>query len=133
MTNFFHLLSISFIVGFVGDALIQIGAKLGLGGSTGWGLNSYFKQHGSAESLFIAGGMMTLFYIIYLYLLPFKINYINLAIYGLILDIIFRKLRLFRSLDGYYKYLNYFWTGFWGAIPLMMPLAILNFISITNK
>jgi len=130
MSSLLHLNGISCVIGFVGDSLLQLGAKLNLGGPTGWGLKPYFKQHGSVESLFIAGGMMTIFYVIYLYLLPFQVNYINLAIYGIILDLIFRKTRLFPSLDGYYKHLNYFWSGFWGAVPLMMPLFAFDLLSI---
>jgi hypothetical protein len=130
MSSLLHLNGISCVIGFVGDALLQVGTKLNLGGPTGWGLKPYFKQHGSVESLFIAGGMMTIFYVIYLYLLPFQVNYINLAIYGIVLDLIFRKTRLFPSLDGYYKHLNYFWSGFWGAVPLMMPLFAFDLLSI---
>ena len=126
-----HLIGISCVVGFVGDALLQIAVKsLNLGGPTGWGLKPYFKQHGSVESLFIAGGMMTIFYVIFLYLIPLEINYMNLILYGILLDFVFRKLRIFPSLDGYYKHLNYFWSGFWGAVPLIMPLGIFD---LTNK
>ena len=127
MPNKLHLISISCVVGFIGDALLQIGGRiLNLGGPTGWGLNPYFSRHGTAESLFIAGGMMTIFYVIYLYLLPFQVNYVNLAIYGIILDFIFRKTMLFPTLDGYYKHLNYFWSAFWGAVPLMLPLLVFD-------
>ena len=113
------------IAGFVGDTLLQIGAKyFKLGGPTGWGLNAYFAQHGAVESIFIAGGMMTIFYVIYLYFLRLPVNYVYLAIYGIILDFIFRKLAIFPSLDGYYRYFNYFWSAIWGAIPLMLPLFI---------
>ena len=119
------LIVISCIAGFVGDALLQFGSKvLKLGGQTGWGLKSYFAQHGPSESVFIAGGMMTVFYIIYLYFLSFPINYIYLAIYGIVLDFIFRKTEIFPSLRGYYVYFNYFWSAVWGAIPLMLPLLI---------
>ena len=119
------LIVISCIAGFVGDALLQFGSKvLKLGGQTGWGLKSYFAQHGPSESVFIAGGMMTVFYIIYLYFLSFPINYVYLAIYGIILDFIFRKTEIFPSLRGYYGYFNYFWSAVWGAIPLMLPLLI---------
>ena len=119
------LIVISCIAGFVGDALLQFGSKvLKLGGQTGWGLKSYFAQHGPSESVFIAGGMMTVFYIIYLYFLSFPINYVYLAIYGIVLDFIFRKTEIFPSLRGYYGYFNYFWSAVWGAIPLILPLLI---------
>ena len=124
-----NIIAISCIVGFIGDFLLQIGAKLGLGGSTGWGLKEYFSQHGSVESLFIAGGMMTLFYAIYIYLLKLKPSYLNLAIYGIILDLIFRIFNIFPSLKGYYNYFNYFWSAIWGAIPLILPYLIFNLLT----
>ena len=123
-----NIIAIACIVGFIGDFLLQVGSKLGLGGPTGWGLKEYFSQHGHTESLFIAGGMMTIFYVIYIYLLKFKVNYINLAIYGIVLDFIFRKLNVFPSLKEYYNYFNYFWSAIWGAIPLMLPYLIFNLL-----
>ena len=120
-----NLLIIACLTGFTGDFLLQIGAKTGLGGPTGWGLNDYFKQHNSPESLFIAGGMMSLFYVIFI-LLNIPINYINLAIYGVILDFLFRKLMIFPSLNEYYVWFNYFWSAVWGAITMMFPLFIYN-------
>lgn len=117
-----NIISISCITGFVGDALLQLGVSLGMGGPDGWGLRPYFKQHGSIESLFIAGGMMTIFYVIYAWFSAF--TYTRLAVYGIILDLIFRETMLFPSLQGYYNHLNYFWSAFWGAVPLMLPLFI---------
>jgi len=123
------LIVISCITGFIGDMLLQIGINyFKLGGSTGWGLKPYFKQHGSIEATFIAGGMMTLFYIIYLYFLQLPINFIYLGLYGIILDFIFRKTLLFPSLFGYYEYFNYFWSAIWGAIPLVLPLIVQRII-----
>ena len=121
------LIVISCIAGFVGDALLQFGSNvLKLGGQTGWGLKSYFAQHGSSESVFIAGGMMTLFYVIYLDFLKLPPVWYYLAIYGIILDYIFRITMLFPSLKGYYKHLNYFWSAFWGAVPMLIPLFIVK-------
>jgi hypothetical protein len=124
------LISVACITGFVGDILLQTGSIIfHLGGQTGWGLKSYFEQHGTAESTFIAGGMMTLFYvfyIIYLRVANAPPSYLHLAIYGVLLDLFFRKTRLFASLDGYYRYFNYFWSAVWMAIPMMIPLFIFN-------
>ena len=117
------LVSISCLTGFFGDASLQILSRF-MGGPTGWGLKAYFKQHGSPEALFIAAGMMALFYVIYLSLFNFPAVWYWLALYGIVLDLLFRKLRIFPSLDGYYKALNYFESAVWGAIPLMMPLWI---------
>lgn len=118
-----NLIAISTIVGFVGDMTLQVLSKRG----SGWGLKPYFIQHGSAESTFIAGGMLGLFYIIYGVLnaligLPF--NIITMAIYGVLLDLLFRLTGIFPSLKGYYANLNYFWSAVWGALPMMIPVII---------
>ena len=128
-TKILQLCVLSFIVGFIGDALLQLGSGAGLGGSTGWGLRNYFAKHGRAESVCIAGGMMIFFYLVYFYVLCLPANYAILAIYGIILDFIFRKAMIFPSLKGYYEYFDYFWSAVWGAIPLMMPLALYDLIS----
>ena len=122
-----RLLTISCLTGFIGDASLQFLSRY-MGGETGWGLKEYFKLHGPVESLFIAGGMMTLFYIIYFVFLELPLNWYYLAIYGIILDWIFRETMLFPSLEGYYKALNYFWSAFWGAVPMMMPYGIMKLI-----
>jgi hypothetical protein len=117
------LVSISCITGFIGDALLQITGPI-LGGKTGWGLIPYFEQHGSTESLFIAGGMMTIFYVIYLDFLRLPPSLLYLGIWGVALDLLFRETMLFPSLKGYYNHLNYFWSAFWGAVPMMLPLLL---------
>jgi len=122
-----NLISYSCIIGFLGDAALQILTKqMNMGGQTGWGLNPYFKQHGTAESLFIAGGMMAIFYIIYFFIFKLPISYYYLALYGIILDLFFRKTMLFSSLKGYYNHLNYFWSAVWGAIPMLLPLLAMK-------
>jgi hypothetical protein len=97
-----------------------------MGGKTGWGLIEYFRLHGAAESMFIASGMMTLFYVLYLVVFGFPAKWYYLAIYGIILDWIFRVTMLFPSLTGYYTQLNYFWSAFWGAVPMLMPYGIMK-------
>lgn len=118
-----NLLMIACFTGFIGDFLLQTGAKLGMGGPTNWGLKEYFRQHGASESLFVAGGMMTLFYSTFM-LTGLPINYVNLSIYGMIIDLLFRKLMVFKSLEGYYSYFNYFWSAFWIALPMCIPLFV---------
>jgi hypothetical protein len=121
------LVSIACLTGFIGDILLQIGAKyFHLGGSTGWGLKSYFEQHGAAESTFIAGGMMSIFYVIFLQFFP--LSYLNLAIYGILVDLFFRKTMFFTSLKGYYEYFNYFWSAVWIVIPMFIPLLIFQLL-----
>jgi hypothetical protein len=115
-----NLNQITFIVGIFGDFLLQIIVRYHPNGDFA-GLKSYFTQHGIFESLIIAGGMLYLFMII-LDLLKIKKTYINLGIYGGILDILFRYLRIFPSLDGYYKALTVYQSILWGAIPMMLPL-----------
>lgn len=121
-----QLIIISFFVGFVGDSLLQIFVKKF---GADWGLKGYFEQHGTAESLYIAAGMMTLFYIIFLKVLHLKPTYLNLAIYGIVVDIIFRKLRIFESLDGYYSFLNYFWSGWWEVFSMCLPLLVYQLVN----
>jgi len=125
-----HLIIIACLAGFIGDYILQILITF-MGGKTGWGLREYFKQHGSVESLFIAGGMMTLFYIIYLILLGLPPLWYYLAIYGILLDLFFRETMIFPSLQGYYDHLNYFWSAFWGAVPMILPLGIMRLSSFS--
>ena len=126
--NKFLLLAVACFTGFIGDFLLQTGVRVGLGGPTGWGLKDYFRLHGAAESLFIPGGMMSLFYALFL-LSGIPVTFVNLAIYGVLLDFIFRIFMIFPSLTGYYEYFNYFWSAVWGIIPLCLPLAIVILIS----
>ena len=129
-----NILLITFLTGFFGDILLQLGDKMGLGGPTGWGLRDYFKLHGAAESACIAGGMMTLFYIIILPVLSkltIKQAIIFLAMYGVVLDLLFRELMIFKTLHEYYRYFNYFWSAVWGAIPLILPYLINVLITTT--
>jgi len=127
-----NILLISFLVGFFGDLLLQLGVKFGFGGETGWGLKGYFKQHGCIESLFIAGGMMTLFHILVLNLnwneMGLLKGLIYLSIYGIILDLLFRKFMIFPSLEGYYNYFNYFWSGFWEVFSMCLPFVIMKLL-----
>ena len=112
-------------VGFVGDAILQVASqKFKMGGPTGWGLKEYFKQHGKVESLFIPAGMLSIFYIFYIYVLKLPMTYTNIAIYGIIIDYIFRTFMIFPSLVGYYEYFNHFWSAVWMAIPMMIPLFV---------
>jgi len=122
------LVGIACATGMIGDSLLQLGAANGLGGPTGWGLNDYFKQHGRAESIFIAGGMMVIFFLGLIISNAVPITLLSLAIYGVLLDLLFREAMIFKSLKGYYEYFNYFWSAVWGAIPMMMPLIIYKFI-----
>jgi hypothetical protein len=120
-----HLVVASALTGFFGDALLQVGGPW-LGRKEIWGLKSYFQQHGVAESLCIATGMMTLFYILYFVVLKLPADWRYLAVYGIILDLIFRETMVFPSLKDYYHHLNYFWSGVWGAIPMVLPLVMVK-------
>ena len=123
------IITIACLVGMLGDSLLQILVKEEVGD---WGLKKYFEKHGSAESICIAGGMMTLFYIIYLELkIPLKYEY--LALYGIVLDFLFRKSGIFPSLDDYYNSLNYLQSAIWGAIPMMLPLLVFQKIKYHNN
>jgi len=114
------LLSIAFLTGFFGDMFLQLLVHNKIGN---WGLKDYFSQHGRIESMFIAGGMIMCFYMIYEWTgLPLSWPY--LAIYGVLLDLVFRLGNIFPSLEGYYKALNYLESAIWGAIPMIIPLLI---------
>ena len=109
------------LTGFFGDASLQLLTSKGLGGPTGWGLNSYFSQHGRIESLFIGAGMMAVFFVIYIYILKLPLKPTYLAVYGMLIDIVFRKFRIFPSLDGYYKNQSYFDTMIvGGSLPTII-------------
>jgi len=117
--NKLNLESVAFLVGFFGDIFLQILCKTT---PFDYGLRGYFKEHVAPEAPFIAGGMMVLFYIIYNFTgLPLKWQYI--AIYGVILDILFRVLMIFPSLKGYYSALNPFWTCLWEAVAMVLVLV----------
>ena len=127
VTDNLQLVALACVVGFIGDALLQLGVKIGMGGPTGWGLKEYFLQHGKTESLFIAAGMMALFYIVYFCInVNFSFSIVTLSLYGILVDYIFRKTMLFDSLKGYYTYLNYFWSAVWIVIPLLIPYILLK-------
>jgi uncharacterized membrane protein YvlD (DUF360 family) len=125
-----QILLFAYIIGFLGDFILQQAVKYGKRGSIGWGLTPYFQQHGAFESLFIAGSMMYLFYAFYYYILRLPFNFLYLAIFGIILDFIFRKTMIFSSLTSYYNNLNYFWSAFWGAIPMMLPFLVYKLLNI---
>jgi hypothetical protein len=113
------IVSVAFRGGFFGDLFLQF-----LANNTffDYGLREYFAQHNGPEALFIAGGMMAFFMIIYnLTGLPLKWQY--LAVYGVILDLLFRTFNIFPSLKGYYSSLNHFWSGLWQAVSMVLILV----------
>jgi hypothetical protein len=117
------LISIACLTGFFSDGFLQILTKFSERAS--WlGLKPYFKQHGSLESLFISAGMTAFFYIIYIYLFKLPITWYYIALYGILIDFIFRKLSLYSGLYGYYKSVNYFWSGLFASISMVLPLLI---------
>ena len=130
LNNYGTLISTAAAVGAAGDLSLQIITKI-FADKSGWGLNIYFKQHGFMESLFIAGGMMSIFYMIYIYILKIKVAVTYLAAYGVMWDILFRIFRIFHSLDGYYSYLGVILSGFWGAVPMILPYIIYS-LSVSN-
>lgn len=115
------VLGLAGLTGFFGDMLLQGMVHLGFQR----GLVQYFKQHGRPESTCIAAGMLSVFFVFYSLFLPY--NYLYLAVYGVLLDLVFRKTMVFSSLKGYYANISYFWSAFWGAIPMMVPLFLFQF------
>jgi len=118
-----NLLIAATFTGFFGDALLQLLVAAGAGGPTGWGLDAYFKHQGRAEAMFTAAGMLAIFFSIYI-LAGFPRTWVYLALFGVVLDLIFRWGNIFPSLEGYYNALNYFWSAVWGIIPMVLPLLI---------
>jgi hypothetical protein len=126
--NISILLTLALFTGFIGDASLQILTSYGFGDNSGWGLNDYFKLHGSSESLFIAAGMLGIFYAFYIFILRLPINWYYISIYAILLDLLFRKFMIFPSLSGYYNYFNYFWSAVWAIIPMLIPLALFTLL-----
>lgn len=114
----------AFIVGVIGDGLLQ-GIVKNSDEENKWGLKSYFNQHGSLESITIAGGMLYVFIQLYKYFDP-KLNITGLAIYGGILDLIFRYFNIFPSLKDYYEKQPIPISMIWGAIPLVLVKELNN-------
>lgn len=113
-----NVLLFACFTGFFGDVILQT-TTLGTQG----GLDSYFQQHGRVESLFIAAGMMTLFYALML-VARIPLTFFTVSVVGVFIDLCFRQFRVFPSLDSYYETLNYFWSAFWIIIPMCIPLAL---------
>ena len=128
--NISILLTFALFTGFIGDASLQFLISLGFGGISGWGLKEYFKTHGSLESLFIAAGMIGIFYALYVIVLKLPLNWYYIAIYAILLDLIFRKFIIFPSLYGYYNYFNYFWSAVWAVIPMLIPLFLFTLFKL---
>lgn len=116
------------LTGCLGDALLQWLSPV-LHKDEAWGLRSYFEQHGKAESLCIATGMMALFYMVYFLILNGSAQWVYLAVYGVVLDYLFRKTMVFPSLKDYYHQLSYAESALWGAIPMVLPLVVAKWLS----
>lgn len=118
--------TVAFFVGALGDGFLQLFNKTIFPDIAG--LDGYFKKHGSLEAMTIAGGMMFFFAIVYK---TFKLPNIIwvVALYGIVWDLIFRLGRLYPSLDGYYKKMNYFHSALWGAIPMLMVYFVTQAIA----
>lgn len=108
----------AFIVGFAGDAALQLLVQNGYGD---WGLSEYFERHGSVEAMFIAGGMMYAAAYVHEKLTGGN-EPLSLFVYGAAVDVAFRYGRIFPSLDGYYAALTPVESAIWGGLPMVMPL-----------
>lgn len=118
--------------GFIGDAVLQLVANYR--GDLA-GLNAYFKQHGRIESLFIATGIMALCGIIWITFAGQLWNsFIAIAIYGFVLDVIWRQFNLFPSLNStLYAQTTQIESGIWGSISIVIPLAITQYYAWSNS
>lgn len=113
----------SFFVGVIGDAILQM---ITYHRGNFAGLRDYFKQHGIMESLMIAGGIM--FVAAYVWNTTWlETTWLNIFIYGGILDIIWRQGNLMPSLrNTYYAALSPVVSFIWGGIPMVMALYFSN-------
>lgn len=112
------IVGLAALTGFVGDAFLQWLTAHGKSP----GLVPYFKQHGRAESLFIAAGIMAIFFTVYSFFLPY--NYLYLALFGAGADLAFRWTRVFPSLDGYYAYYSTYAAALYMAFSMVLPLLL---------
>jgi hypothetical protein len=116
------LITIAFMVGLVGDMLLQIYTN-NVGDDMG--LKNYFIQHGKVESLLIGAAIVCFAYILYMVVLQLPLSYTNLFIYGILVDFVFRFTRFFPSLNEYYDKLNIFQTAvIGGSGPAILPYFI---------
>lgn len=106
----------SFFIGLFGDIILQ-GIVYFRGNIAG--LKKYFQIHGPFEAVLIAAGIM--FISAYSFMLSgLKFSYTNLFIFGGILDLLWRYLRLMKSLDSYYAALDPVTSFIWGGIPMII-------------
>ena len=107
----------AFLIGVFGDIGLQLFNKYSEKGKD-WGLDTYFKQHGPIESVFIAGGMLVGFDILYDFIFPQK-EFFQLFLLGGIVDVIFRTTMPMKSLEDYYYQNHPLFTIFWAGFPSM--------------
>lgn len=115
------------LVGALGDASLQAIVKSS-SEKNKFGLLTYFEQHGTAESIFTAAGMMGVFTALYDVIDPSMMSG-GLMAYGTLLDLIFRYARIMPSLDDYYKKFNPLSTIAFAIIPFFMVKYLRGFIS----
>lgn len=114
------------LVGALGDASLQAIVKSSEEKNK-FGLMTYFEQHGTAESIFTAAGMMGVFTALYDVVDPQMMSG-GLIAYGAILDLIFRYARIMPSLDDYYKKFNPLLTIIFAIVPFFMVKYSRSFI-----
>ncbi len=105
----------AFLIGVTGDAALQ-GLNKYTSKGKDWGLDTYFAQHGPVESLFIAGGMLVGFELLYDLIFPTK-EYLSLFMLGGIIDVAVRMTMPMESLKDYYEQNHPLYTIFWAGFP----------------
>lgn len=114
-----NLASTAVAIGVLGDASLQA-IVASSSEENKFGLKTYFEKEGRLESLFIAGGMLGSFTMLYGFADP-SYNVAGLTLYATVLDLIFRFTGVMPSLDDYYKH----WS-----IPQTIVFAIIPFILV---
>lgn len=120
---------VAVLVGFFGDLSIQAFVKLGGAGSGGWGLKSYFREHGVVASALIAAGILGLFYSIWT-MFNFPLHWWIILAVALILDLFWNYYHVMPSLDTYYKEPIIPRTILGVVIPFLLPLFIAKFLHL---
>ena len=105
----------AFFIGVAGDLGLQTLNKYTSKGKD-WGLDTYFAKHGPVESLFIAGGMLVAFELLYDKIFTTK-EYLYLFLLGGVVDVFFRTTMPMESLKDYYNQNNPLYTIFWAGFP----------------
>jgi hypothetical protein len=122
MTTTQTVLSTAFVVGLIGDGLLNLIIS---NSDYDWGLKEYFQTHGPLEAMFIASSLMMVTMASGLGLwggVNKSNSYAFLFVFGCLVDLAFRYLHLMPSLDKMYKHMYVVQSMVWAGGPLVFSL-----------